>query len=70
MSRYEPDLMLLQLSDRERGVLKTVGEREYVSTVKFLSAANPDDNEWLAMETLKLYQEYFRRVQEYVKGDV
>ena len=67
MSRYEPDFMLLNLSDREKGVLKTVGEREYVSTVKFLRTARPADNEWLAMETLKLYEEYYARVRAYAR---
>lgn len=67
MSKYEPDFMLLNLSDREKGVLKTVGEREFVSTVKFMRMAKIEDNEWLAMETLKLYEEYYARVCAYIR---
>ena len=65
MRRIEQDFMIVNLTNREVGVLKTVGERECVATVKLVEGADEADNMWLIEQVKILYQQYYTRVGEY-----
>lgn len=56
--------VVVKLSDRDRGILKTVGDREVVVSVKIQPGADSADNNFL-MESLKIvYMQYYNRVAE------
>lgn len=63
----EQDFMLINISDREVGVLRTVGEREFVGTVKLLQGADSADNERLTEQLLQICRQYYYRVMDYYK---
>lgn len=67
----EEDFMLINLRDtqgtREFGVLKTIGNRDIVASVKLLAGADEADNVWLMEKVKQAYQQYYSRVQEYHK---
>lgn len=66
MGKYEPNFMLIQLNTKETGVLRTVGEREFVGTVKLLNGADAADNEWIAKQLMLICEQYYTRVNEYL----
>lgn len=57
----------LTLSARDRGILKTVGEREVVVNVRVLADADSADNDWLMEEVKHVYMRYYSRVCDYTK---
>ena len=59
MIRIEDDFMLVNLTSRNIGVLKTVGEREIVADIKLMVTANEADNVWLMEQVKSLYESYF-----------
>lgn len=67
----EEDFMLINLRGtlgvREFGVLKTIGNRDIVASVKLLAGADESDNVWLMEKVKQAYQQYYSRVQEYHK---
>lgn len=63
----EEAFQILTLSARDRGVLKTVGEREVVASVKVLAQADSTDNDWLIEEVKNVYMRYYSRVCDYSK---
>ena len=65
MRRIEQDFMIVNLAAREVGVLKTIGEREFVATVKLENGADEADNMWLIEQVKLLYQQYYARVGDY-----
>lgn len=72
MKRFgEEDFMLVNLrgtqGTREFGVLKTIGDRGIVASAKLLAGADEADNMWLMEQIRHAYQQYYSRVQEYVK---
>lgn len=62
MIRIEDDFMLVNLTSRNIGVLKTVGEREIVADIKLMVTANEADNVWLMEQVKRLYESYYNRV--------
>lgn len=62
MIRIEDDFMLVNLTSRNIGVLKTVGEREIVADIKLMVTANEADNVWLVEQVKSLYESYYNRV--------
>lgn len=62
MIRIEDDFMLVNLTSRNIGVLKTVGEREIVADIKLMVTANEADNVWLMDQVKSLYETYYNRV--------
>lgn len=62
MIRIEDDFMLVNLTSRNIGVLKTVGEREIVADIKLMVTANEADNVWLMEQVKSLYETYYNRV--------
>lgn len=62
MIRIEDDFMLVNLTSRNIGVLKTVGEREIVADIKLMVTANEVDNLWLMEQVKSLYESYYNRV--------
>lgn len=62
MIRIEDDFMLVNLTSRNIGVLKTVGEREIVADIKLMVTANEADNVWLVEQVKSLYESYYHRV--------
>lgn len=62
MIRIEDDFMLVNLTSRNIGVLKTVGEREIVADIKLMVTANEADNVWLMERVKSLYESYYNRV--------
>jgi len=62
MIRIEDDFMLVNLTSRNIGVLKTVGEREIVADIKLMVTANEADNVWLMEQVKSLYESYYNRV--------
>ena len=67
----EEDFMLINLrgtqGTREFGVLKTLGNRDIVASVKLIAGADEADNVWLMEKVKQAYQQYYSRVQEYHK---
>lgn len=67
----EEDFMLINLRGtqgvREFGVLKTIGNRDIVASVKLIAGADEADNVWLMEKIKQAYQQYYSRVQEYHK---
>ncbi len=67
----EEDFMLINLRGtqgvREFGVLKTIGNRDIVASVKLIAGADEADNVWLMEKVKQAYQQYYSRVQEYHK---
>ena len=67
----EEDFMLINLrgtqGTREFGVLKTIGNRDIVASVKLIAGADEADNVWLMEKIKQAYQQYYSRVQEYHK---
>ena len=67
----EEDFMLINLRGtqgvREFGVLKTLGNRDIVASVKLLAGADEADNVWIMEKVKQAYQQYYSRVQEYHK---
>jgi hypothetical protein len=61
----ETDFMLVNLSAKEAGVLKTVGERAIVVSIHLMDGADEADNAWLMEQARLLYQQYYSRVSEY-----
>lgn len=62
MIRIEDDFMLVNLTSRNIGVLKTVGEREIVADIKLMVTANEADNMWLMEQVKSLYESYYNRL--------
>lgn len=62
MIRIEDDFMLVNLTSRNIGVLKTVGEREIVADIKLMVTANEADNVWLMEQVKSLYESYYNRL--------
>ena len=61
----EKGFEVVSLSAREKGLLKTIGNREIVVSAKTVQGADNADNEWL-METMRtVYMQYYSRVAEY-----
>ena len=59
--RIEQDFMMVNLSQKHRGLLKTCGEREIVVDIKVLEGVDESDNTWLMEQILELYKAYFAR---------
>ena len=58
---------ILTLSARDRGLLKIVGEREVVASIRVLAQADSTDNDWLIEEVKNIYMRYYSRVCDYSK---
>lgn len=65
----ETAFMLVNLSTKEAGVLKTVGTRDIVVSIHLMDGADEADNAWLMEQTKLLYQQYYSRVSEYRKEE-
>ncbi len=61
----DEDFLVVSLSPREQGILKILGEREIVTSVRFIDGADSTDNNWLVEELRLLYMKYYSRVSEY-----
>lgn len=53
------------LTTGEKGLLKKVGAREVVVTVKHLPGADEADNLWLEEAIKNMYLQYYNRVKSY-----
>ncbi len=63
----QEDFITVELPNDSVGLLKQVGQREYVANVWKLDGADEFDNEWL-IETIKnTYVQYYHRVKEYAE---
>lgn len=58
----EQNFMMVNLSPNNRGVLKTVGNREIVVDMKVIEGAREEDNTWLMEQAMCLYKAYYNRV--------
>lgn len=58
-------LVVVNLTAREKGLLKVVGEREIVASIKMLEGADSIDNAWLIEAVKEVYSQYYSRVCEY-----
>lgn len=58
----EQNFMMVNLSPNNRGVLKTVGNREIVVDMKVIEGAREEDNMWLMEQAMCLYKAYYNRV--------
>ena len=68
----ERDFEIIKLPGTgDRGILKTVGDREVVVSIKLIQGADSADNEWLSEAIRNVYMQYYSRVSEYItpKGD-
>lgn len=63
----EKKFEIINLSAREKGLLKTVGVREVVVSLKLLPGADNLDNDWLMQAVKNVYMQYYSRVEEYRK---
>ena len=62
MAGLEQDFMMINLSAVNRGILKTVGNREIVVDMKVIEGAREEDNMWLTEQAMCLYKAYYDRV--------
>lgn len=62
MINIEQDFMLVNLSQKHRGLLKTVGGREIVVDMRVIDTADEADNTWLMEQIMSLYKTYYNRV--------
>ena len=62
MAGLEQDFMMINLSAVNRGILKTVGNREIVVDMKVIEGAREEDNMWLMEQAMSLYKAYYNRV--------
>jgi len=56
---------IINISAGEKGILKTVGNREVVLSVKLLPGSGGSDNDWLIEALRAVYMQYYSRVAEY-----
>ena len=63
------DFEVVGLSATDKGVLKKVGERAIVASVKMLPGADQADNDWLMESVMAVYAQYYARVKEYSKQE-
>ena len=62
MAGLEQDFMMINLSAVNRGILKTIGNREIVVDMKVIEGAREEDNMWLMEQAMCLYKAYYDRV--------
>ena len=55
----DKEFEIIKLSPRDTGLLKIVGEREVVVSVKVLNGSDEADNEWLMENIGNLYRQYY-----------
>ena len=68
----EKEFEIIRLSGAgDRGILKTVGDREVVVSVKLMQGADSADNDWLTEAIRNVYMQYYSRVNSYItpKGE-
>lgn len=65
--KREEDFIVVYMSDKEAGILKTIGDRKVVGSVQFEPDADTADNSWLAEQLKMLYEQYYARLKEYRK---
>ena len=63
------DFEVVGLSATDKGLLKKVGERAVVASVKMLPGADYADNEWVMEAIMAVYAQYYARVKEYSKQE-
>jgi len=63
------DFEIVGLSVTDKGLLKKVGERAVVASVKMLPGADHVDNEWVMEAFMAVYAQYYARVKEYSKQE-
>ena len=61
------DFITMELPNNSVGLLKQVGQREYVVNVWRLPGADVSDNEWLIENIKNTYIQYYHRVKEYTE---
>lgn len=61
----EKGFEIVGLGLQEKGVLKTVGNREVVVSVKTIPGADVSDNDWIMEAVRNCYMQYYSRVAEY-----
>lgn len=61
----EKGFEIINISAGEKGILKTVGNREVVLSVKVLPGSDSSDNDWLIEALRAVYMQYYSRVAEY-----
>lgn len=60
------DFLIINVSARERGLLKTTGSREVVANMKVIQGADNADNDWLMESVKNIYMQYYSRVADYI----
>lgn len=65
--RKEEDFITVELPNNSIGILKQVGEREFVVNIWTLPGADAADNEWLLENIKNIYEQYYHRVKEYTE---
>lgn len=60
---------IVGLSATDKGVLKKVGERAVVASVKMLPGADHVDDEWVMETVMAVYAQYYARVKEYSRQE-
>ena len=61
----EKGFEIINISAGEKGILKTVGNREVVLSVKVLPGSDSSDNDWMIEALRAVYMQYYSRVAEY-----
>lgn len=69
MEHMNKDFEVVGLSATDKGLLKKVGERAVVASVKMLPGADHVDNEWVMEAVMAIYAQYYARVKEYSKQE-
>lgn len=60
------DFLIIDISAREKGVLKVTGNREVVASIKTIQGADSVDNDWLMESVKNIYMQYYSRVVDYI----
>lgn len=65
--RKEEDFITVELPNNSIGILKQVGEREFVVNIWTLPGADAADNEWMIGKIKETYEQYYHRVCSYME---
>lgn len=60
------DFLVINISAREKGLLKTTGNREVVASIKMIQGADNADDDWLMESVKNIYMQYYSRVADYI----
>ena len=68
--KQQEDFITVELPNNSVGILRMVGEREFVVNIWMEKGGKQEDNEKLVEDIKSVYEEYYKKVMSYQKEDV